>query len=199
MKNNLNNLNNQNYYSDKELKLFGIKKIGKNVFIEKSCRILGFDNIEIGNDVRIDSFCNLIVHKGYLKISNNVHIGSFCHLVSTGGIEIHDFAGLSQGVKIYSASDDFSGKYMTNPTVQKQFTNVKIKKVIINKHSIIGANSVILPGVIIKDGVAVGALSLVSKSLKSWTIYSGVPARKVSKRNQKIINLEKKFKNNKKN
>ena len=87
MKNNLNNLNNQNYYSDKELKLFGIKKIGKNVFIEKSCRILGFDNIEIGNDVRIDSFCNLIVHNGFLKIVDNVHIGSFCHLVETGGIK----------------------------------------------------------------------------------------------------------------
>ena len=48
---------------------------------------------------------------------------------ATFGIEIQSFAGLSQGVKIYSASDDFSGKYMTNPTVNKKFTNVKIKKV----------------------------------------------------------------------
>ena len=190
---NNNNLNNRNYYTEKELKSFGIKKIGKNVLIEKSCRILGFNNISIGNNVRIDSFCNLIVHKGYLKISDNIHIGSFCHLVSTGGIEIQSFAGLSQGVKIYSASDDFSGKYMTNPTVNKKFTNVKIKKVIIKKHSIIGANSVILPGIVIEDGVAVGALSLVSKALKSWTIYSGVPARKVAKRNKNILNLEKKY------
>ena len=190
---NNSNLNNQNYYSEKELKSFKIKKIGKNVLIEKSCRILGFNNISIGSNVRIDSFCNLIVHKGYLKISDNVHIGSFCHLVSTGGIEIQSFAGLSQGVKVYSASDDFSGKYMTNPTVNKKFTNVKIKKVIINKHSIIGANSVILPGITIEDGVAVGALSLVSKTLKSWTIYSGVPARKVAQRNKNILNLEKEY------
>lgn len=188
-----NNLNNQNYYSLKELKNFGIKKIGKDVFIEKSCRILGFNNIEIGNNVRIDSFCNLIVHKGSLNIFDNIHIGSFCHLVATGNIEIQSFAGLSQGVKVYSASDDFSGKFMTNPTIDKKFTNVKIKKVIIKKHSIIGANSVILPGVIIEEGVAVGALTLVNKSLKAWTIYSGVPAKKVIRRNQNILKLEKKF------
>ena len=28
-----------------------------------------------------------------------------------------DFSGISQGVKIYSNNDDYSGNFMTNPTV----------------------------------------------------------------------------------
>ena len=192
------NLNFQNYYNEKDLKKFGIKKVGKNVFIEKSCRVLGFTNIEIGSDVRIDSFCNLIVHKGFLKIHNNVHIGSFCHLVATGGITLMKYSGLSQSVKIYSASDDFSGNFMTNPTVNKKFTNVKIEPVILEKHSIIGSNSVILPGSIIKTGVAVGALTLVNKNLEEWTIYQGSPAKKIGTRSKELLKKEKLFEENKK-
>ena len=192
------NLNFQNYYNERDLKEFGVKKIGKNVYIERSCRVLGFNNIEIGSDVRIDSFCNLIVHKGYLKISNNVHIGSFCHLVATGGITLMDYSGLSQSVKIYSASDDFSGKYMTNPTVNKKYTNVKIQPVKLMKHTIIGSNSVILPGCTIKEGTAVGALTLVNKHLDEWTMYQGSPARKIGKRSKDLLIKEKLFEKQKK-
>lgn len=191
-------LNFQNYFNESDLKKFGIKKVGKNVYIEKSCRVLGFNNIEIGSDVRIDSFCNLIVHKGFLKIQNNVHVGSFCHLVATGGITLMKYSGLSQSVKIYSASDDFSGNFMTNPTVNKKYTNVKIKPVLLKEHSIIGSNSVILPGSIIKKGVAVGALSLINKNLEEWTIYQGSPAKKIGMRSKELLRKEKLFEKNKK-
>jgi galactoside O-acetyltransferase len=187
------NLNFQNYLNENDLKNLKIKKVGKNVYLEKSCRVLGFKNIQIGSNVRIDSFCNLIVHNGFLKIEDNVHIGSFCHLVATGGIKLMKYSGLSQGVKVYSASDDFSGKYMTNPTVSKKFTNIKIKPVVLEKHVIIGSNSVILPGSIIHEGAAVGALTLVNKSLDKWTIYQGSPARKIATRSKDLIEKEKIF------
>lgn len=61
------------------------------------------------------------------------------------------------------------------------------------KHVIIGSGSVILPSVEIKEGTAVGALSLVNKSLDEWSIYVGSPARKVNKRSTKILDLEKEF------
>ena len=183
-----------NYHDSKDLKKMGIKDVGNEVYIEKTCRIIGIKNISIGNNVRIDSFCNLIVHKGYLELKSNIHIGSSCHIVATGGVKMENFSGLSEGVKIFSASDDFSGKYMTNPTVNKKFTKVKFDNIIINKHVIIGANSVILPGVKIGVGSAVGALSIVNKSLAKWGIYSGIPAKKIRSRSKNLLILEKKYK-----
>ena len=58
---------------------------------------------------------------------------------------------------------------------------------------IIGANSVILPKVTIKEGSAVGALSLVNKSLDAWGIYFGSPAKRFKSRSKNILKLEKIF------
>ena len=73
-----------------------------------------------------------------------------------------DFSGLSSRITIYSSNDDYSGNNMTNPSIPTEFTNVTHADVIIKKHAIIGSGSVILPGVTIEEGAAVGALSLVN-------------------------------------
>lgn len=54
---------------------------------------------------------------------------------------------------------------MTNPMVPVEFTNVTHADVNIGRHVIIGSGSVVLPGVTIGEGAAVGALSLVKKGL----------------------------------
>lgn len=61
------------------------------------------------------------------------------------------------------------------------------------KHVIIGSGSVILPSVEIKEGTAVVALSLVNKSLDEWSVYAGIPVRKINERSKKILDLEKEF------
>ena len=59
---------------------------------------------------------------------------------------------------------------------------------------IIGANSVVLPGIKIGEGASVGALSLVSKNLDEWMIYFGAPIKKLKSRKKEIIlDMEKKF------
>ena len=65
-----------------------------------------------------------------------------------------------------------------------------------SKALIIGANSVILPNVTIKEGSSVGALSLVTKSLESWYVYFGIPVKKLKKRSKNLLDLEKQFINN---
>ena len=94
---------------------------------------------------------------------------------------------------MFSASDDYSGAYMTNPTVPENFTNVTAAVVIFEKHSIVGANSVILPGVEIGVGAAVGALSLVNKDVPEFTIYAGVPAKQIGTRERRLLALEKRM------
>jgi galactoside O-acetyltransferase len=53
-----------------------------------------------------------------------------------------------------------------------------------------GANSVILPNVCFAEGSAAGALTLVHRSLEPWTIYLGVPMRRLKKRSRRLLTLE---------
>jgi acetyltransferase-like isoleucine patch superfamily enzyme len=176
------------YYTENELQTMGFKAIGKNVKIAKNCTISGLSNISIGNNVIIDAFCSIIAtEKEHLIIGSFIHIGAFCHLLANAGIELKDFCGLSQGVKVYSKTGDYSGNSLTNPTIPCKYKSIKRGKVIVGEHVIIGSGSVILPNVSIGEGTSVGALSLVTSNLDSWTIYYGNPLRKLTKRSKNLL------------
>lgn len=186
------------YYHEHELISFGFKSIGSNVKIAKNCVIVGVDKITIGNNVIVDAFCSLIVSdQGYLAIGSHVHIGAFAHILAGEGVEIKDFSGLSQGVKIYSKTDDYSGNSLTNPTIPNEYKTFKKGKVIINEHVIIGANSVVLPNTVIGEGVSVGALSLISTNLAPWTMYYGNPLKKLANRSKNLLQKKEEFLHNK--
>ena len=177
------------YYSVEELLKLGFKFVGKNVKISTKASIYNFEDIEIGNNSRIDDFCVL---SGKIKIGKNVHFAPFC-LVSGGekGIVFEDFSGLAYNVSIFSQSDDYSGRTLTNPTIPKIYKNELIKRIVIGKHSIIGAGSMIMPGVDLSEGTAIGAMSLVRKTTEEWSIYLGNPAKIIKKRKKDLLELEK--------
>lgn len=181
---------NPGYRTEEELSTFGFCKVGSNVRVAKNCIIIGLDNISIGDNVRIDGPTVLSAASGYIKIGSHVHIGGMAFLAGGGGIELGDFSGLSQGVRIYSTSDDYSGAALTNPTVPKDFLNVKVAPVILGRHVVVGSGSVILPGCSIGEGASIGALSLVTKSLGPWGIYFGTPARRLRARSRQLLKLE---------
>ena len=180
----------QGYYNSNDLLEMGFKSVGKNVQIAKNCTIIGLENISIGNNVRIDGGVTFACASGYLEIGNHIHIGSNSFLLCSGGIEIKDFSNISQNVKIYSASDDVSGKHLTNPTIPKEFLNV-IKKSYIRATLFLGSSTVVLPGVNIGEGSSVGALSLVTKSLNDWGINAGIPCKRIKKRSEDLLLMEK--------
>jgi galactoside O-acetyltransferase len=187
-------LNTLSYLTDRQISKLGLKSVGNNVKISKYANFYGAQFISIGSDSRIDDFCILSASpEGLVSVGNHVHIGAGVHLYGAAGVQIADFSGLSSGVKIYSISDDFSGNFMTNPTLPSNYLNVQRGVVVIERHVIIGAGTVILPGVKIGEGAAVGALSLVTKSLSAWHVYVGQPVRKIKARSKKLLKLEKEF------
>ena len=126
-----------------------------------------------------------------MEIGRNVHIAVFCNVAGGDeGIVFQDFSGLAYGVHVFSQSDDYSGRMLTNPTVPSEFTGARKRKVIIGRHSIIGTHSVVLPGVEMAEGTAVGAMSLVTKSTEEWSIYSGVPAKRLKSRSREHLKQE---------
>lgn len=172
------------FYSREELFDLGFKNFGTNVLISRFARFYAIDQIEIGNNVRIDDFCIL---SGNIKLGNYIHISAYSALYGKFGIEMDDYSGLSPRCTVFSASDDFSGDFFIGPMVESKFTNVKGGKVSIGKYSQMGCNCVIFPDITIPEGVAVGGMSLVTKNLSPWKIYKGIPAKYYKDRSRDLL------------
>lgn len=174
------------FYSEIELKELGLKSYGKNVLISKKSSLYAPERISMGNNVRIDDFC---IVSGNVTFGNNVHISAYSALYGAEGIEFKDNSGCSARTTIYSAMDDFSGDYLIGPMHPKELTHVTGGKVTIGKFVQLGAHCLVFPNVTIHEGSVVGSLSLVTKDIPEWSIYVGIPAKKLRDRSKGLLNL----------
>ena len=84
------------FLSREKLMEIGFKSIGENVLLSRKASIYGPENIEIGNNVRIDDFCIL---SGKIKLGSYIHIAAYSALFGgEEGITMEDFTGLSSKV-----------------------------------------------------------------------------------------------------
>lgn len=179
------------FYNREELEKLGFKKIGKSVSISRKASIYGVDKISIGDNVRIDDFCIL---SGKIAFGNNIHLAAYSALYGgEAGIVLEDFVNISSRVCVYAISDDYSGITMTNPTIPDRYKHIQNEKVVIKKHVIIGSGCTILPGVILEEGSALGAMSLCKKTTEPWKIYAGIPATIIKDRKKDLLVLEKEY------
>ena len=81
-------------------------------------------------------------------------------------------ATVSQGVKLCSAGHDITSKIM-------ELTH---KPIMIGINAWVAGWSIILPGVTIGEGAVVGAGSVVTKDVESWSVVVGNPAKFIKKR-----------------
>ena len=132
-----------------------IKNKGTNVKIVGYSRILNYDKLTLGNNVRI---------------------GFGCYFYCSGGIEIGDNTILSRNITIYSSNHDFTGDMI--PFNEKYIH----KKVIIGKGVWIGMNVNIIPGVTIGDGAIIGMNVTVSKDVLPGEILVAAKNRVVANR-----------------
>ena len=127
-------------------------------------KIIGIENVDFGKYVIIDDFV-LIYAKEKMSIGNHVHIASFTSIMGDNRLSIGNYAAISQGCRKYR--------------------NVKSAPIVIGDYCIIGANSVVLPGVTIGEGATIGANSVVTKSLEPWGVY--VNNKKIKIRNKEEV------------
>ena len=170
------------------------KSIGQDVVVWEKAKIIYPESISIGNSVIIDDF---VFFMGGQKtdIGSFVHIGAFTGITGGGEFIMEDFSGLSGGVKVYTGNEDYLGGCLTNPTVPYPYRVATRSFIHIQKHAIVGANSVILPGVTIGEGASIGANSLVTKDCEPWKVYFGSPAKSIKTRpKDKILELEQELK-----
>lgn len=181
------------YYTENELKKMGFKSIGKNVKISTKASIYYPDKMELGDNFRVDDFC---------VISGKLVIGNYCNLAthsmllgSEAGIYMDDFSGCGFGAKVFAHSDDFLGFKLGHPEMIREYKDpLATKPIVIEKFCSIGTNSVIMPTVTLKEGTSVGALTVIRRSTKAWSIYLGNPAKKIGDKEKNMIHLSNELK-----
>lgn len=180
-----------NFYTDLELSCLGFKAIGTNVKISKKTSIYKPELMSIGSNVRIEDFCVL---NGDITIGSNVLLCVFCLLDGHATIIIEDNVTLAAKVSIHSGSDDYSGESLFGSYVPTALRKNHINApVLIKQHTLIGDSTVIMPGVVLEEGTAIGAFSFVKESTLSWGIYAGVPAKRKRERKKDVIHLYESF------
>lgn len=171
----------------------GFRFLGQNVRISDKAAIHNADQMEIGDNSRIDDFC---VVSGRVSIGRNVHIAVFCNIAGgSEGVTLEDFSGLAYGCQVFSQSDDYSGETLTNPTIPSEYKKEIKSAVRIGRHCIVGTHSLVFPGVTLGEGCSVGAMSMVTKSTDEWTVYFGIPAKKLKSRRRDLLLLEQQYMN----
>ena len=146
------------YYLHKTAKLIYDSniKIGINTEIKDYVIIQSFTSVKIGEYCQINPFT--VIYGGEIYIGNNVMIAPHC-MISSGN---HDFKQLDKPM-IYA------GILTKGP-------------VVIEDDVWIGANSTITDGVKIGQGAVIAANSCVTKDVEAFSIYGGVPAKKIGQR-----------------
>jgi acetyltransferase-like isoleucine patch superfamily enzyme len=94
---------------------------------------------------------------------------------------------------IYSASDDYSGDYLTAQAIPQKYTSHIGGHVVIGKHVIIGTNSTVIGPCNIGEGCSIGSMSFIQKELEPWGIYAGIPCRRIKERKKGLLEIEKIF------
>ena len=170
------------------LEQMGFAHLGRNVKISDKASIHDAERIEVGDHSRIDDFC---VISGKVTIGRNVHVAVLCNVAGgEEGVVFEDFSGLAYGSHVFTQRDDYGGTTLTNPTVPDRFKRETKKPVVIGRHAIVGAASLVFPGVVLAEGTSVGAHSVVTKSTEAWSVYFGIPAKRVKARKKDMLALE---------
>ena len=161
------------------------KKQGIDLYVDSTSRINHPSEIEVGNHVAIDIGVYISTAA---SIGDYVHIAPYTCII--GGkdskIVMEDFSGISAGCKILCGSDDFTQGLM-NPQVPIRYRCPKMTTITFERFTCVGVNSVVMPGVTLREGSVVGSNSVLTKDTEPWTIYVGSPAKAVKMRDKKVI------------
>lgn len=142
------------------------------VTVYDGAKLIGVENIQFGSPVLVDDF-TLIVARDPVIIGDYVHIACFSSITGGGKVEIGDYAAVSQGARLLTGTDDFIHGGFGNSTVPTEYRNALRAPISIGRFCIVGANTVVLPGVTVGEGAVVGANSVVTRNLEPWGVYIG--------------------------
>ncbi len=175
-----------------ELEQLGFASLGHDVRIDRRAALFGPESMHIGSHVRIDSFSVITAGAAEIHLGSYTHIAAHTYLSGAqGGIRVGYGAGIAPFAALYSAVEDYTDGFLTNPSVPLDLRSPEVGLVEIGPHAAIGSSSVVLAGMRIGFGASVGALSLVSRRVRPFEVVHGNPIRRTGQRNRdRLLSLD---------
>ena len=184
------------YFSVKELKKKGFKKIGKNVQISKNVNFYNFKG-SIGSNCRIDDNCVFI---GKISIGNHVHIAAFNLLSASrhnNKITVSSFTGIGPRCYISCSTEDYLADDISNPTIKKKLRkNIIFSDIVIGENVLVGAGCTIMPRnnkkINIGDNVSIATNTIIFNTIRNDSVvYNPYLFKNNSLKIKKNINSKK--------
>jgi len=162
------------------------KSVGEDVTIYPLAKIISPEVISLGNHIVIDDFVFIGKHLA-LFIGNHIHIASFTSITGGGEAFLEDYVCISSGIRLFSGTED--PYLLNNPTIPDEFRGVRRSFIRLGKYVFVGANAIVLPDNDIPEGtiIGAGALVLADSTLEPWSVYVGVPVKKIGTRPKRPV------------
>lgn len=111
-------------------------------------------------------------------VGKDVFIGDHCHfdLNHANLIILEDHVHIASGTRLLCHKRDMTNYFKGDDYAKLPYI---LERVHFKKGSMIGMESMVMPGVTVGEGAIIGAASLVSKDVPEWTIAVGSPAKVV--------------------
>jgi acetyltransferase-like isoleucine patch superfamily enzyme len=111
-------------------------------------------------------------------VGKDVFIGDHCRfdLNHANLIILEDHVHITSGTRLLCHKRDLTNYFKGDDSAKLPY---KLGRVHFKKGSMIGMESMVMPGVTVGEGAIIGAASLVSKDIPEWTIAVGSPAKVV--------------------
>ena len=107
-----------------------------------------------------------VVRPKNVKIGKNVTVMNGALMMSAGGITLEDNVLIAANVQLISNNHDPYDRYV-----------ITCKPILIKEGAWVGAGATILPGVIVGKHAIIGANSVVSKDIPDYAVAVGCPAK----------------------
>ena len=120
-----------------------------------------------------------------IRIGDFVYIGNNCHL-SIDTLQIDDYTMLASQVSIVGGDHRFD----IAGTPIRDTGRAERKGVIIGKDCWLGHGVTVLDGVEIGEGAIIAAGAVVTRSVEAYSVYAGVPAKKIRDRFQNNADIK---------
>lgn len=167
-------------YVSNPFSLIRIGKVGKWVDIRRGLKVNSPKNIVLGSHVMIGRFSRLSCYEGgKIVIEDGCYICQFFTIMAGGSVTIKKDTLIASFVAIIGENHGM------NPEIGVKYGNQPLIKqdVVIGENCWIGEKVVILPNVTIGDWCIIGACSVVNKSIPSYSIAVGNPAKVIKRYN----------------
>jgi len=144
--------------------------------------------VKCGENVRVAKNVTMI---GHVECGNNISIGEGAYFVSTRAkLIIHDNNMFGPNVTIYTGDHAMNvlGRHIIDVTDKDKDDLIAAgatpfdQDVVIEEGCWIGTRAIILKGVTIGKGSIIGAGAVVTRDVPPYSIYVGVPTKKVFSR-----------------